>query len=311
MRLGEKRRSWTAAEDATVRGHYGRMSAAEVGRLIGRSEPAVWGRVRILGLDKRQERHDPWTDAELAEVQRCYSTERPAVIAARLGRSVAAVSWQAQRMGVPSGKALIAAATVHDYFGAVTTAEQAYVLGLLAADGCVADDHPRVIFGLKAGDAHLVEWVRDRLNPLANPYRTPEGFSKIQVTSRQMVADLAPFGIVPRKSRTLPWPAMLGPLRRPFLAGYFDGDGTGYVVRDRYPGWGVCSGSEAFLIDMKEYIRVSTGVVMEKIHHRPKTDLYQVTTTGQRAFVVDEWVHRDGFGLARKRIPERILTRYR
>jgi hypothetical protein len=73
----------------------------------------------------------------------------------------------------------------------------------------------------------------------------------------------------------------------------------------------VCSGSEKFLIDMKSYVLAKTAVAMEKIHHRPDSSLYQVATTGRGAFVIDEWLHQDGFGLSRKRFPERVLTRYR
>jgi hypothetical protein len=289
------------------------MSAGEVGLLAGRSESAIVGRARLLGLRKREERHDAWTAAELAEVRRCYSTERPGVIAKRLGRSTAAVSWQAQRMGVRSHKALIADATVHDYFsGGIKTPEQAYILGLLAADGNIADDHPRLNFGLQESDAHLVAWMRDRLNPMATLYRVPgTGHTTIQISSRQIVGDLAPFGIVPRKSRTIHWPDDLGPLLRPFLTGHFDGDGWIHIVRSKRPGWGTCSGSRQFLVDMKDYIYDNTGVVLEKIQHRPNTDLYQMATTGCGAFVVNEWLHKDGFGLARKQYPEHVVAPYR
>jgi hypothetical protein len=146
---------------------------------------------------------------------------------------------------------------------------------------------------------------------MANLSRKADGYASLQITSAQMARDLARFGIVPRKSRILPWPTGLGMLLRYYLLGYFDGDGFAYLIRDKYPGWGVCSGSEPFLVDLKEYIRASTGVVMEKIHHRPGADLWQVCTTGRGAFVVDEWLHRGGLGLERKRFPERALTRYR
>lgn len=305
------RRRWTAAEDDLIREHYTTMGAAEIGTLIDRTKDAVWIRAGKLGLEKREEAHGSWTEAELNEVRRCYSTERPAQIAKRLGRTTSAVSQQAAVLGVLSHKALIAAATIHDYFAVVDCPERAYILGLLAADGNVSEPHPRVIFGLQAKDAHLVEFVRDRLNPEASVWRDRKGFAKMQITSRQMVADLARFGIVPRKSRILAWPAHLGELLRPFLLGYFDGDGTIYAVRDKYPGWGACSGSEQFLIDMKEYIRLSTGVVLEKIHHRPNTNLWQVATTGRGAWIVGEWLHQDGLGLPRKCHPEYLLNRYR
>lgn len=304
-----QRRRWTAAEDDAIRQHYGTMDAAELGALIGRTKDAIWTRAGKLGLEKREE-FRPWTEAEEDEVQRCYPAERPAVIARRLGRSTIAVSQKAAALGVISRDALIGQSAVHDYFTLVKQPEQAYILGLLAADGNVSDGHPRIIFGQQAKDAALVEFVRDRLNPVANLHRRRDGYTTLQVTSRQMTEDLARYGLVPRKSRVLQWPAMPGPLLRPFLLGYFDGDGTAYLVRGKYPGWSVCSGSEPFLIGMKEFIRASTGVVLEKIHHRPGTDLYQVATTGRGAWVVDEWLHQDGLGLARKRPPEHIARRY-
>ena len=309
------RRRWTAAEDDIIRVRYGELSAADLGALIDRTEDAIWLRARNLGLDKRQEEARPWTAAELDEVRNCYSAERPADIASRLGRTTSAVSQQAKCLGVVSAKRLIVLATIHDYFAEVSTAEQAYILGLLAADGCVSDRHPRITFGQQSKDAELVRFIRDRLNPEANLHRTPNGFTVLQVTSAQTVADLARFGIVPRKSRILTWPCHLGDLLRPFLLGYFDGDGSMYLPRDNRgrerPGWTVCSGTEPFLIEMKDYILTAAGVALQKIQHRKDSDLWQVAVTGKRAIALDEWLHQDGLGLPRKKIPERVLTRYR
>ena len=306
------RRRWTGAEDDKVRELHGRIPAADIGQRIDRTEDAIWIRARHLGLCDEVR---PWTDAELDEVRRCYALERPAGIARRLGRTTSAVSQQAAVLGLLSAKALVAGSTVHDYFGSVASPEQAYLLGLLAADGNVASDYPRVSIGLQAKDAHLVEFVRDRLNPGASLHRKGDGFTSLQLTSRQMVADLALHGIVPRKSRTLPWPAHLGELLRPYLLGYFDGDGCMYLPRDRNgrerPGWTVCSGSERFLVDLKAYVLETCGVELQKIQHRAGADLWQVAVTGRGAFLVGEFLLQDGLGLARKRFPESVVARYR
>lgn len=304
------RRRWTDAEDETVRRLYGSLTAAEIGERLERTENSVWLRAKILGLDKREE-VTPWSDAEVAELRRCYPTEPPRQIAARLGRTPSSIYQQARVMGLISGKMRIVDATVHDYFTSVQTAEQAYLLGLLAADGNVSGQHPRVILGLQAKDIALMEWVRDRLNPAANlSIASRDGFAVLQVTSRQMVTDLAEYGIVPRKSRILAWPHQLGPLLRPFLLGYFDGDGSAFKASKGRPGWNVCSGSEQFLIDLKEYVRQQTGVVMEKIQHRPASFLYQVSTTGRNAWIVNDWLHRDGLGLPRKQFAPEVVARY-
>lgn len=307
------RRRWTAAEDQVIRDRYGELAAAELGLLINRTENAVWDRARLLGADKRDV-PPPWTDAELQEVRRCYASEAPASIARRLGRTTSAVSQQAAVLGLLSRKALTIQAVNHEYFASVTTAEQAYIIGLLAADGNIASEHPRVTFGQQAKDACLVELIRDRLSPLAGLSRTPDGYTSVQVTSRQMAADLARFGIVPRKSRVLRWPTCLNELQRPFLLGYFDGDGSMFVPHrhdgQRYPGWTVCSGSEPFLIALKAYILLSAGVELQKIQHRKGADLWQVAVTGKGAYVLDEWLHQDGLGLARKRPPAWAVSQY-
>lgn len=310
-----RRRRWTAAEDQVVREQYGSNGASAVGALMDRTADSVHKRASNLGIVKRTEIHHPWTDADLDDVRANYGRERPADIAARLGRTTSSVSQQAKVLGVFTRRALAIQTVNHGYFTSVTMPEQAYILGLLAADGNVGSDKPRIIFGQQAKDVCLVELVRDRLSPNAAMSRRPDGYTTVQVTSRQMVADLAVHGIVPRKSRILAWPDHLGELRRPFLLGYFDGDGSMFVPRRhdgiRYPGWTVCSGSEQFLIDMRDYILAAAGVRLQKIQHRKHADLWQVAVTGMGAYSLGEWLHQDGLGLARKRFPEDVIARYK
>jgi len=280
---------------------------------VGRTENAVWLRAKKLGLDKRPE-VTPWSDAELAELRRCYDTEPPADIAARLRRTPSSVYQQARVLGLLTRKTLIGQSAVADYFDRIDTAEKAYVLGLIAADGNVYKG--RVQFGLQAEDADLVAWVRDRIFPDAVIYvARKDGFRSFAMTSHKMAAGLTQWGIVPRKSRILDWPVALpNSMMRPFLLGYFDGDGSMFVIHKRgrlYPGWNISSGSPEFLIQAKEYIRKSTGVVLQKIQRRKAASLYQVSKTGRGAYVLDQWLHEDhGLGLARKRVPGHVVAHY-
>jgi hypothetical protein len=280
---------------------------------IGRTENAVWLRAKTLGVDKRPE-VTPWSAAELAELRRCYGIEPPVDIAVRFGRTPSSAYQQARVLGLLTRKTLIGQSAVADYFDRIDSAEKAYVLGLIAADGNVYKG--RVYFGLQARDEGLVAWVRDRLFPDAVIHvARKDGFRSFAMTCHRMAAGLAQWGIVPRKSRILEWPVALpNSMLRPFLLGYFDGDGSAFVIRkhDRfYPGWNVSSGSPEFLMQMKEYIRESTGVVLQKIQRREAASLYQVSKTGRGAYIIDQWLHEDyGLGLARKRIPENIMARY-
>jgi hypothetical protein len=306
------RRRWTPEEDVVIRETYASAPAYAIAEQLGRTEDAVWQRaVRVLGLEKRQV-PPPWSDAEINELKRRYPAEAPAVIARQLGRSLSAVYQQAIYLGLHSRKALIGLAVNHGYFNEITTTEQAYILGLLAADGNVSDSG-RISFGLQLKDIDLVRSVRDILSPrskLCEANRRRRRFMSFSVTSPALAADLARWGVVPRKSYSIVWPTGLGELQRPFLLGYFDGDGCTYVIKDRYPGWNACSGSETFLIDMKEYILKSTGVTLQKIQRRRNTSLYQVSKTGAGAYTLNQWLHQDGLGLARKMTSERIAARY-
>jgi hypothetical protein len=292
---------------------YDTTTAYVIAERIDRTEAAVWVRARTLGLDKREE-VTAWSEQELATLRRCYATEPPARLAERLGRTTSSIYWQAQRLGLSSHKALVSQSVVDGYFDAVTTAEQAYILGLLAADGCVSDACV-VTFGLQAKDVELVRFVRDKLAPMAKlSVAAKTGFTSFRITSRPMASALKYWSIVPRKSCVIQWPTALGSLLRPFLLGYFDGDGCAYIFRHGrriYPGWSVCSGSLEFLVQMKDYIHESTGIVLEKIHKRPRVALYQVATTGKGAYLLDQWLHQDGLGLKRKRLPDHVVERYR
>jgi hypothetical protein len=304
------RRRWTAAEDDAIRDLYEQMPTAELARRLDRTEESVRIRAQRMGVGKQEEALQRMR-ATLSAVHR-QSRVIPAGFAEG---TIPAEPPLSQPAGSPlTRKTFITRSTIHGYFSIVTTTDQAYILGLLAADGNVSSSRTRVNLGLQARDMRAVEFARDRMNPAASLSWLKDGRGVLQVTSRQMVADLEPFGIVPRKSRTLPWPARLGELQQSFLLGYFDGDGSMFLPRDRHererPGWTVCSGSEQFLISMRDYILTATGVQLQAIQHRAGADLWQVAVTGLGAVVLGEWLHQDGLGLERKRFPERVLARY-
>ncbi len=303
-------RPWTDTDTTQLRDLSTHMDAPEIAIQLDRTEAAVRQRLIALGCGKQQ--------VATARMQAFLGVLREA------GRSPSVGFPHADGpLPIPlsrpadyplSQKTFITESTMHGYFSVLDTPEQGYILGLLAADGNVSPKHPRFSVGLIAKDMRAVEFARDRLNPAARLSPAADGRMVLQVTSRQILADLDRVGIVPRKSHILTWPAHLDELQRPFLLGYFDGDGSAYLHRQQErvtPGWNACSGSEQFLIDMREYIWTATGVRLQEIQRRPDTNLWQVSVEGLGAVVLDEWLHQEGIGLARKRFPEHVLARYR
>lgn len=130
-----------------------------------------------------------------------------------------------------------------------------YLAGFIAADGCIRIsktnknrnyiNHRLQISLSKDDKEHLVK-IRELLgstNPIndyeiknskKNPNWNDVWESKLLITSKQIVNDLKKFNIVPRKSLTYKFPSWLKkhPLRKHFMRGYFDGDGSFYFNKE-------------------------------------------------------------------------------
>ena len=122
----------------------------------------------------------------------------------------------------------------HEYFDDVSTPEQAYWLGFIAADGCVIKNGKSYVLslGLAEKDAEHVRLFARSLGSSKEPQpsrRLCKGAYKtiiyVHLDSRYLVESLERIGIGPRKSATVePWngPADLMPH---YWRGLFDGDG--------------------------------------------------------------------------------------
>ena len=116
----------------------------------------------------------------------------------------------------------------HDFFSVVDCEVKAYWLGFLSGDGNVYCGS--IQMGLQRRDrAHLVRLLAD-LRSTHRVYDWVNGvheYSSVSVRSPQMVADLARFGVVPRKSFTVPFPESLSDeLLQHWCRGYVDANGS-------------------------------------------------------------------------------------
>jgi len=198
----------------------------------------------------------------------------------------------------------------HDYFAQIDSPMQAYVLGVLAADGNVFPKLYRITLELSARDADLLETIRDQLVPggaITTRHRNGHDYHVLAFVSRDIINDLEALGITADKSRTITWPERLPPsFAREFILGYFDGDGfITYHERPnrRYPYIGITSGSRDLLVSIADVIERHTGI-------RPGgpwrkgiiSGAYQIRSAGNSAFAIDKWLHASGLGLKRKRL---------
>ncbi len=189
---------------------------------------------------------------------------------------------------------------------------QAYLLGLLASDGCVLSDRPRIQLIVHEQDRTLAEFVQEELAPGysigVSPYRDKDyNMVRICFTSPIMCKDLAIYGVVPRKSLVLTWPDALPPyLINSYLLGVFDGDGWITIdQRKQMPHYilGFISASSPFLERVAQEITEALDVPLAHLGTVNKGRTFTIHYGGKSARLLSGWMHRDLPGLARKRIP--------
>ena len=120
----------------------------------------------------------------------------------------------------------------HDknYFKTINTIKKAYFLGFIVADGNVFKN--RFSMNLQQRDSYILEKLKKDIQ-----YTGPLTFKKrylphyqdaknLVIESKDIVSDLAKYGVVPRKSLISYFPNIPKEFFSHFIRGIFDGDGT-------------------------------------------------------------------------------------
>lgn len=98
--------------------------------------------------------------------------------------------------------------------------KMAYILGLIAADGCVHQN--KLLLSLK--DRDILEDISSAMG--RKPVYRRNGYYHLNFYSHQMVSDLKKLGIKPQKTFTLKPPFSISKQFVPhYIRGFFDGDG--------------------------------------------------------------------------------------
>lgn len=154
------------------------------------------------------------------------------------------------------------------YFKTIDTIEKAYWLGFLYADGSISKKGYRCSLELSKKDACLVEKFCDALNVDRSEIKDRTIFNKktnktyystkVYLFSKELVDDLISHGCVNKKSLVIRLPELIDrKLNLSFLMGFYDGDGTRETTN-------ICSGSKAFLYDVKNKYNIPFDVLKKK-----------------------------------------------
>jgi hypothetical protein len=126
---------------------------------------------------------------------------------------------------------------IEDYFENIDSADKAYILGMIYADGNLYKSKSTPQVRLKITDIDLLETIKVKMGcnrPLLEDKKIKPHHKERRVlifTSEKMVGDLVSIGCNFRKTFDLKMPNLQQVYIPDFIRGYFDGDGCIYVGR--------------------------------------------------------------------------------
>lgn len=149
-----------------------------------------------------------------------------------------------------------------DYFD-VENERMAYLLGLLASDGCVRKDTNEIKLSFSSVDRDFLCQLQQEVGgrPIKD-YITQDGFavSSWILTSQHIKNQLAYYNIIPQKTFILQFPQHLNKKYwKDFIRGYFDGDGSVSTAGKSAIRFQICAATPNILQPMIDFF-VSCGI---------------------------------------------------
>jgi hypothetical protein len=184
--------------------------------------------------------------------------------------------------------------------------DQSWLLGLIATDGSVGDDGRLTV---SLGDEDGVRQTASILGMghiraiKPRPGTTVPMWS-YTIGSRRLADRLAIYGIQPRKTSQLPFPAASAVSMPDFVRGAWGGDGSwGVDRRDGSLRASFGGASEPFVNDLHAALRGVTGSAAAVRRHA-RIPFWVLRYQGRTAVRLARWLYADdqGIGLARKRL---------
>jgi hypothetical protein len=252
-----------------------------------------------------------WTQEEIKALRQMYSDVRISreKMVEYFERTWQVICVKARKLGL-SRPRVSRNQINHDYFREITTSEQAYWLGWLAADGHVAlwKRCYTICLELQKEDLCIVEGFRHSVAPGVPIHETAKSYY-VRFGSKAMFQDLAIYGIGPNKTEHFVWPSSLPEtFASDFILGYFDGDGClgRYTNGRKKRFFWILNGTKLFLNTVKCYLDSKAQVKLSEpilVHKDRSPHLFKIVASSREAVCrIDALINASGLGLPRKHL---------
>lgn len=171
------------------------------------------------------------------------------------------------------------------------TANSAYILGILASDGCVASSQNQIYIELKKDDRELLEKINNEIQnerPVKDYFNQSKNYfnSKLYFFSKQIKEDLSKYNIIPNKTKytTLSFIKNIkDEYKIDYIRGHFDGDGN--IKWSKGICWQIDSTSLETLLDIQKVLKnygIETRVVEKKDKSVVNLKVYRIYFYGKK-----------------------------
>lgn len=149
-----------------------------------------------------------------------------------------------------------------NYFEQIDSAEKAYIIGLLYADGSVNKKQYNVKITLQEKDKDILDKINNllgsdrKLNFISKPNERSQNYYSLTVSNKKICEQLIKVGVVPNKAFKIRLPNLEDNLIFHFIRGYFDGDGyTNTDKRKKQTGCFALVSNVNFCEDVQNFLK--------------------------------------------------------
>ena len=173
----------------------------------------------------------------------------------------------------------------HQFFNEIDSELKAYLLGWLMSDGYVTS-RDRVGIKLNKQDIEIIELFKNSIAP--NITITNDGDGRcVQFSSKELHNAAIKCGILPNKTYCqLHIPDIKNDLKRHFIRGYFDGDGSITIRTRNRVIWYICSIDYTILkefMDELNLYNIKTTIYTENRDHLGYKTMYKLQISGLKS----------------------------
>jgi hypothetical protein len=274
---------WNAKEIEYIKSNYGIISIDIMASTLCRSIDQIKYKLKKMRLFKKEK--NKWNKEDNDFLITNFATILPEEAESKLKRKWEVICNHSNKLGLKRSESIIKKMhsisnigngkiySINSEYFNVLNEDNAYILGLLATDGCMHKRLGRetysVSLGLNNKDRYIIENINQKMNSTYTIYDRKNEIASVVIRDQKICRRLLELGIVPRKSLILECPKIPLNTIPSFIRGVIDGDGT---IQVKKPKVRIYSGSQNFVNGIQELLNeigINSKIYVSKAHKNP------------------------------------------